>query len=173
MQYRQIAIRATDEAIENKGVKETSENWSPYIKMYLASVGIEFAAPWCMAFVYFRMLNAATDLGEELEDFPKTGYVPTLLNWAKKHDRFVSAETVKSGKYKPKKGDLVLFYFKELGRHAHVGFVSDFGSVNEVFTCIEGNTSDGTGVNRDGDGVYIRKRKMINIGIYGGFINMD
>lgn len=173
MQYREIAIKATDEAIENKGVKETKENWSPYIKLYLESVGITFPAPWCMAFVYFRLKNAATDLGEELEDFPVTGYVPNLLKWADKHDRFVSAATVKAGKYKPKKGDLVLFHFKELGRVAHVGFVSDFKNINETFDVVEGNTSDGSGVNRDGDGVYLRKRRMINIGMFGGFVNMD
>jgi hypothetical protein len=173
MQYRDIAIRATDDALENVGVKEKSENWSPFIKLYLQSVGIEFPAPWCCAFVYFRLLKAANEAGEELEDYPRSGYVPDVLNWAKKHDRFVSAETVKAGKYKPKKGDLVLFYFKELGRVAHVGFVENFGSVNSVFKTCEGNTSDESNVNREGDGVYNRNRKMINIGIYGGFVNMD
>lgn len=171
MLYRHIAELAVDAAEDNIGVVEETENWSPYIKQYLASVNILFPAPWCGAMCYFRIHKAAGS--QDLEDFPVTGYVPLFVKWAKKHDRYKNVEDIKSGKYTPKKGDLLVFYFETLGRVAHIGFVKSFDSDKKTFISIEGNTSDGSGVDRDGEGTYQRNRTVANLGKYGGVICMD
>lgn len=44
-----LGLQATFRARQSLGVKETSTNWSPYIKLYLAFVGWFKPAPWCAA----------------------------------------------------------------------------------------------------------------------------
>ena len=66
---------------------------------------------------------------------------------------------------------LALFYFSALSRIAHIGIVT---KVEEwgVYT-VEGNTSpepsDELSVERDGDGLYAKKRNWHEFGKFGGF----
>jgi hypothetical protein len=72
---------------------------------------------------------------------------------------------------RPRRGDLALFYFSALSRIAHIGIVT---KVEEwgVYT-VEGNTSpepsDELSVERDGDGLYAKKRNWSEFGKFGGF----
>ena len=61
---------------------------------------------------------------------------------------------------RPKKGDIVFYYFKRLKRIAHVGIVEQVFS-NHIIT-IEGNTSSDNHLERNGGGVY-RKNHYYDI----------
>jgi len=68
-----------------------------------------------------------------------------------------------------------MFYFSQLGRIGHIGIVvevQDWG----VWT-VEGNTSpepsDEDSVERDGDGVFKKKRNWSELGQYGGFVLVE
>jgi len=54
----------------------------------------------------------------------------------------------------PKKGDIVFYYIKSMGRIAHVGIVEQL--FNDHIITIEGNTSSDNRFERNG-GVYIEK----------------
>lgn len=56
---------------------------------------------------------------------------------------------------KPRKGDIVFYYFKRLKRIAHIGIVEQV--FNDYFISIEGNTSSDNRLERNGGGVYRKK----------------
>lgn len=64
-------------------------------------------------------------------------------------------KNLKAKKRKPKKGDLVFFYSKSMGRIAHVGLVYKVDS--KYFYTYEGNTSSDPGVVRNGGSVNDKK----------------
>lgn len=64
-------------------------------------------------------------------------------------------KNMKASKRTPKKGDLVFFYSKSMGRIAHVGFVYKVDS--KYFYTYEGNTSSDPGVVRNGGSVNDKK----------------
>ena len=84
-----LAQKTIIDAHLNLGVHEKPKgsNWGPEIEQYLASCGIHEAAPWCAAFVRFRIVHAAAELGVETqwisgEDAASSTHVYT---WAKKN----------------------------------------------------------------------------------------
>lgn len=166
-----IALAAVSGALGNVGVTEQGgENRGKAIAIYLASVGITVPAPWCAAFVYFRLFTAAKLLGLELpEGFPASGYTPDWAHWAKRSGLWIPVAEIRAGRATIRKGDLCLFYFSRMGRIAHIGIVTG-PMVSGSFPTAEGNTSSGTGVNRDGDGVFARSRRLLELGALGGFI---
>lgn len=170
-----VALRAIAEA-ENKNVLAVREvggnNRGKHVEIYLKSVNLGPGQPWCMAFVYYRILKAAELLGVKLPaGFPRTGYTPTGANYFKQRNLWIPVSAVKAKKAKPQRGDLVFFYFSTKGRIAHVGIVSSV-TANGVYT-IEGNTTSGRSssgaVVRDGGGVYKTFRTWAEIGSQGGF----
>lgn len=113
-------------------------NWGADVKAYLNSVGINFPASWCMAFVYWccKKDNPNTPL-------VKTGGV--LAQWNKVNKMYKFTE--------PQVGDIFIMDFgKGLG---HTGFVEKIDG--EILHTIEGNTND-TG-SREGYEVCRRTRK--------------
>lgn len=60
-------------------------------------------------------------------------------------------------KAKPFIGAIVIWR-KKGSDSGHTGIVTSFNA--QVFQTVEGNTSDGSGLNRDGDGVYRRSRHL-------------
>ena len=100
-------------------------NWGTPVKGYLASVGINFPASWCMAFVYWCFEQA----NKGINPLIKTGGVLAHWNKADKSYRVVG---------EPKSGDIFIMDFgKGLG---HTGIVD---KVDETFIyTIEGNTND-------------------------------
>jgi len=67
----------------------------------------------------------------------------------------------------PKQGDCVGFYYANLGRIGHVGFVDKWGS--DFVITVEGNTG-GSGIERNGDGVYRMRRLKSQISIVSNWI---
>lgn len=154
-----IARLALQRAIDNVGVKEDRKNgrwtnWGKWIQVYLAAVGIKDPAPWCLAFAEYRLIAAAKELGKELpEDFPITGYCPTLANWARKKGLALSVELAQPG-------DIILYWFPSLGRYAHAGIVR--GIKNGYLHTVEGNTNDDG--SRDGYAVCMKVRDLDGLG---------
>ena len=139
-----------------------NSNRGPLINRFLASVGLEpvklrtgewKSYPYCAAFVSF-CLNEAPDSVA----FP-------LVRSAKSRD-FVTAQSIEANKVlrgtvRIDPGTLVVWKRNRNPQDAsgHVGFVVDWEG--QAGTTIEGNTSSGQqGSQRDGDGVYMRKRML-------------
>lgn len=104
--------------------KPLGSNWGEPVKTYLHSVGIDFPASWCMAFVYwcFKVASDTTPL-------IKTGGVLRQWNESDRKYRVIGL---------PEPGDVFIMDFgKGLG---HTGFVEKVEG-NFIHT-IEGNSND-------------------------------
>lgn len=131
--------------------KPHGSNWGEPVKSYLKSVGINFPASWCMAFVYWCYQMAATKLNVK-NNAIKTGGV--LFAWNN------SSDAIKS--FAPKIGSVFIMEFGHgLG---HTGIVENYDD-NFIYT-VEGNTND-TG-SREGIEVCRRKRSRKSI---KGYLN--
>lgn len=164
------ALDAQDPSVLS--VRETGQNRGKYIEVYQKAVGIRPGDPYCQAFAYFRLKKAADTLGLKMPaDFPRTGYTPTAASWFKKKGLWIPVSQAKRGVLVPAVGDWVFFYFPAKGRIAHVGIV--VGVDGSGVHTVEGNTSPGPGVNRDGDGVFRRYRRWSELGELGGFARIN
>jgi len=106
-----------------KAEKPLGSNWGEPVKSYLKSVGIDFPAAWCMAFVYwcFQQVDKNCPL-------IRTGGVLAAWNKADRKHRVTD----------PKPGDIfIMNYGRGLG---HTGIVVKTDA-NFIYT-IEGNTND-------------------------------
>lgn len=144
----ELANKALRIAIQQLGAEEVprGSNWGDKVQMYLNSVGINFPASWCMAFLYwcFRQAGMAGQL-------PKTG--GCLAMWNTVADKFKSKV--------PQVGAIVVFdHGKGLG---HVGIIERIDGI--ILHTIEGNTND-EGV-REGFEVCRRERKTTDKTIKG------
>lgn len=140
---------ALEKARANIGAAEVGENWGDYVKKYLASVGLYKPAPWCSAFVTFRVKEAAKALGihPKYIDIKGAGLVQNVVNWAKKNGAI---------REEPKSGYLFAVWHKELNRYAHIGFVDKISKGS--YTTVEGNSNeDGS---REGKKVASNRKKI-------------
>lgn len=105
-------------------------NWGPDIKMYLLSVGINFPAPWCMAFVYWCTAHAAELLSVQ-NPLIRTGGV--MNQWYN-----MPASMKIMAPQQPQAGDIFIMEFAH--GNGHTGFVE---SVADGFIhTIEGNSNE-------------------------------
>jgi hypothetical protein len=103
-------------------------NWGKPVQDYLKTVGINFPASWCMAFVYWCYDQTCKEKGIA-NPLVKSGGVLNCWNSADKKYRVVG---------KPQAGDIFIMDFgKGLG---HTGIVEKVDA-NFVYT-IDGNTND-------------------------------
>lgn len=138
-------------AITQIGKQENpiGSNWGTPVKDYLKSVGINFPASWCMAFVYWCFKQVK-------QDIPLIQSGGVLNCWNKAEAKYKSTE--------PKIGSIFIMDFgKGLG---HTGIVERFDD-NFIYT-IEGNTND-TG-SREGIMVCRKQRTRNKI---KGYLNYD
>jgi CHAP domain len=167
-----IGRAAASGALANVGVtEEGGDNRGRWVEAYQASVGIPAGSPWCAAFVRFRFEQAADKLDLELPAaFPDSGWVPAYVSWAKRSGFWVPAKDADQ----IQKGDLACFWFPAKGRCAHIGIVVAPPNEDGIFQTVEGNTGPdrGTEVERDGDGVYLKRRRISHLGARGGFIRI-
>lgn len=176
---RPIALKAIQNSRLNIGVtEEGGENRGKAVETYLASCvpALPPGAPWCVAVQRFRLKQAATELGFTYDvTMPRTGYTPDYVAWAYRTGKWISVAQAKADPSLVKEGDLVCFYFPQMGRHAHMGMVDKVANYG-VLT-VEGNTSPETAdtewVNREGDGYYPKVRHWSELGTKGGFIAID
>jgi hypothetical protein len=178
---RPIAVKAIANARLNLGVIEKGgENRGKEVEAYLASCipSLPPGSPWCVAHVRFRLKQAATDFGTTYDaTMPRTGYTPDWVRWAKRTGHWISVADAKANPGRLREGDIVCFYFKALGRHAHMGMIDKVRADGSGVLTVEGNTSpeqdDDDYVDRDGDGLYPKVRDWSELGEFGGFITID
>jgi hypothetical protein len=131
------------------GIREVGpNNHGPWVKKFLAEVGLPEGYAWCDAFQSFEMREAAGHkLPIESASVLQTYATGKKLGWAVA---------------KPARGDLVCYDFDGDGQfNDHIGLVVRVVSIGPMLTLetVEGNTSSGVaGSQGDGDGVFLRRR---------------
>jgi len=131
------------------GIHEVGgNNHGPWVKKFLAEVGLPEGYAWCDAFQSYEEHGVAGHrLPIESASVAQTYAVAKQLGW-------VVA--------KPARGDLVCYDFDGDGRFDdHIGIVVKVLSIGPTLTLqtVEGNTSSGVaGSQGDGDGVFLRTR---------------
>lgn len=127
-------------------VREISNNRSATIDSFNINVSVKVGSPWCASYVSWVL--------DPFVNNPHSAYSP---NFAKKKD-IIYKKNLKNN-IKIKSGDVVTFYYSNLGRVGHVGLV--IKQEGDILYTIEGNTNDGG--SREGDGVYKKKRDINKI----------
>jgi hypothetical protein len=182
---RPIAVKAASDALANVGVAEEGNNAGKAVETYLASCvpPLGPGAPWCAAFVRYRMKAAATKLGLTYDtSFPRSAYTPDWANWGRRNGKWIPVSELYDGMVgdNPVRqvilpGDLALFYFSQLGRIGHIGIITSVRKTGLM--TVEGNTSpepeDASEVERDGDGVFRKNRGWTELGKFGGILLVD
>lgn len=128
-------------------IREEGNNGGPEVKRYLKAVGLSVGYPWCMAFVYWCVDQAAQKL-QLANPLIITGGV--LRQWNESNLRKVPAKA--SGPVQP--GDIFIMDFG--GGIGHTGFVVSING--SIVNTIEGNTNnDGS---REGYEVAYKQRSL-------------
>ena len=136
-------------AASKLGIREVGgNNHGPWVKKFLAAVGLPEGYAWCDGFQSFEMEGAAGHrLPIESASVGQTYATGKQLGWAVT---------------KPARGDLVCYDFNGNGQFDdHIGLVVKVISIGPTLTLetVEGNTSSGlAGSQGDGDGVFLRRR---------------
>ncbi len=136
-------------AVTKLGIREVgANNHGPWVKKFLAAVGLPEGYAWCDGFQSFEMEGAAGHrLPIESASVGQTYATGKQLGWAVT---------------KPARGDLVCYDFNGNGQFDdHIGLVVKVISIGPTLTLetVEGNTSSGlSGSQGDGDGVFLRRR---------------
>lgn len=138
-----LTDKALQVAISQIGQEEkpVGSNWGEPVKSYLASVGIDFPASWCMAFIYWCFKQST-------QDSPLVKTAGVLNAWS-------NASSHRTAD--PQPGDIFIMDFG--GGHGHTGIVEKIDTLY-IYT-IEGNTND-TG-SREGYEVCRRRRLKTTI----------
>jgi CHAP domain len=127
-----------------------NSNWGEHVQKYLHSVGIDFPASWCMAFVYWCVLQT-----KPVNPLVKTGGV--MRQWNEIDPKY----KVKA----PQAGDIFIMDFgKGLG---HTGFVESV-SGNSMIT-IEGNA---TTISGSREGIEVCRKTTRTVSSCKGFIRI-
>lgn len=131
-------------------VREEGHNIGRMVETFQRAAGIRPGDPWCAAFVNWCAEKAAELKGvtSPLEAVPLEGYVQSYVDYGGEQN------WIRGDDDTPGVGDLVCFYYNELGRYGHIGFVEEIES--STIKTIEGNTGPDGG--REGEGVHTRIR---------------
>ncbi len=121
-------------------------NWGKHVQKYLASVGINFPASWCMSFVYWCVNEACKEAGVENVLFKSGGVLNVWSNTPK-----TMRQTT------PKRGDIFIMDFG--GGKGHTGFVASVAG--DRIQTIEGNAAPENG-GREGYIVCRKDRKIVS-----------
>ncbi len=114
--------------------------------------------PWCLCFVQFCVREVDRQYAVKN---PKQSAVTTWI-FPTEHCMTMFNKTHAEARLdKPEPGCLVVWGWFKDGKatgSGHVGIVTEV--VGDAIHTIEGNTGDGAGINREGDGVYKRVRSL-------------
>lgn len=131
------------------GVKEFQDNDGAVVEMFQKAVdGVASKEAWCAGFTMY-CLNRVQEITNIKDCVFRTESV--IECWQR------SPFTAR--KEEPEPGDIVLWWFFKDGQptmKGHMGIVTEVNA--DTFKTVEGNTSDGQGIVREGDGVYERTR---------------
>ena len=122
---------------------EEKENRGKYIDLFQQTTGAPLGSPWCMSFVQSLVAFIENRAGENK--------LPTGAGCVDVYTRAPDSMKV----VVPQRGDIIVW--KHLDSMAgHCGIITRVGA--EFYATIEGNTSGGKGIDRNGDGIYARQR---------------
>lgn len=176
MSSRPIAIEAARAALANVGVTEVGgDNRGTAVETYQRAVGIPPGSPWCAAFVRYRYEAAAERLDRDLPaGFPDSGWVPSFVGWARSNGLWIPRRSAQDDHTQVRPGDLACYWYEASQRCAHIGIIVEPATA-DGFVTVEGNTGPdrGTTVEREGDGVYRKRRRWSSLGIGGGIIRIN
>lgn len=143
------------------GVHESgSDNHGPEVEKFQAAVdGKAQGEPWCLCFVMYCVAHVEAALPIKSRLF-RTEHCLTAWNRTPEDLRVPDAE----------RGAIVLWQ-RQSSFAGHAGIVVGKRSP-EVFLTVEGNTTDGKDIEREGDGVFQKYRRLHGNGIFRrlGFI---
>ncbi len=134
-------------------VEATGRNDGAKVEAYLSAVGLHRGAPWCGAFVAWVLDRAGANgpldaRGQRVRTGVALGYRAGVGT--------VDARLVQRGVWRPPEGALVVWR-RGTSWQGHVGVVEWWD--RRCGYTVEGNTSSGArGSQRDGDGVWRRRR---------------
>jgi hypothetical protein len=127
-----------------------NSNWGEHVQKYLHSVGIDFPASWCMAFVYWCVLQA-----KPVNPLIKTGGV--MRQWNEIDPKYKVSV--------PQAGDIFIMDFgKGLG---HTGFVESVSGDSMI--TIEGNA---TTISGSREGIEVCRKTTRKVSSCKGFIRV-
>lgn len=174
---RPIALKAVEIAKKYLYVREKGVNAGKEVEYFqgLCKPPVGANGPWCIAFLRACMKEACTELNLTYDSaFPRTGYTPDWVAFAQDVGIWIPRTALKDNHEVARRGDLAMFYMKTLGRHAHGEIITS--SDAEGMDTIGGNTGpepvNGI-INRDGDGVYKKRRDWFELGEWGGIIRIN
>ena len=139
--YYEAVIKVAERYV---GHREVKENSSSDIDRWLLECGIDFPAPWCMAFVQGCFKEAAKEC--RFADPLKPDTAGVLDLWRRVPDSW------KVGPLDGRRGDIMIMDYG--GGKGHTGIVTGYHG-GQYYT-IEGNTN--AGGSREGDCVADKKR---------------
>ena len=119
-------------------------NRGPEIDRWLKALGSPLGSAWCAAFVW-----GVLDEAQERPSLPRSGRVQTMVDGG-----------VLLPMNKAVEGDLIVFYFKNLGRYAHIAICTARSKAR--ISTIDGNSiADGAaGDQREGWGCFAKTRTI-------------
>jgi hypothetical protein len=129
-----------------------NSNRGPRIDLFNEHAGVKLGSPYCTSFITYHL----DSLGIKN---PGGAWSPS---YARSKD-IIWKYRGKDNK-EPLMGDVVSYYYGNLGRVGHVGFFEKKVKNSDTHcVTIEANTSGGSGINRNGGGIYRIKRDMRKI----------
>jgi hypothetical protein len=136
------------------GVKELSNrNDGKRVEEYLATTNLGGGYAWCAAFIKWVYMKCGYSVPYA------TAYSPT---WFNKSNTIYTKGINKEEDVSIKSGYVFGIWFADKNRIAHVGIIYEWKADSNYVVTIEGNTNDKYSVeeqvNRDGEGVYKKKR---------------
>lgn len=146
---RALLIKSAEIALKQVGYREITENCSPKIKQYLASVGLNCGFAYCAAGQYYCFSEAAEELNIHKSNIPisKTAVANRIYNEAK----YIGEKV----KYEAEKHDLIIWR-RANSWSGHLERIIEVGQAGWVrtvaFNVKEGNT----------EGVFIKKRNIFH-----------
>lgn len=126
------------------GIAEVGHNGGKIVELFQASVGIPKGSPWCLAFPQgvIAYVESLTGIKSGLA---ATGHCLGLWN-------------ASAGIYavtEPRPGDLIIYRHRGTSS-GHAAVIQEVQLAD--FLTVEGNTGPGRDIEREGDGVYSKKR---------------
>lgn len=144
-------------ALSRVGVVEKPpySNSGPYISAWIKNGGGEPGWAWCQ---YFCNAGLKVGGGEQL----MSGYTPTVVEWARAREHGLKIVSWQQAE----KGDFVYFKFPGVSGDVcdHVGLLVSHDG--DSVTCVEGNTSPGSGGSQYNGGGVFKKTRSKSLVVY-------
>lgn len=148
-----------DTAAVYVGTREVGNNGGPVVDRFLGAVGLAGSrAPWCAAFISYALQQAEAGTHRSVVSPTERGAVATRYIVSRgrlEGTTSLDARDVLQGRATVAAGSLVIWR-RGASWQGHIGVVEHWDGA--CGTTVEGNTSAGAGSQRDGDGVWRRRR---------------